>query len=664
MLDARGANQRIVADRSGRTAEAGFRMVFTPWRAKKVFARSRCRPALFAVSLALFLTGLTFVPTTDAAATQVPETGYQGPWYGTIQEQYKKYNETFTRVDDELWAKQIIVEEWTVTYTVTRGTLEDEMGFYDTAVVYAYALTNTGLGPDCTAWRDWTGDGSTSAGMAVAPSVESAGFEGTPVAGVGYTESIGDSCGGGTSSTNYHDGLFIPSTWQSVTVPLVIEAEVVRAVGRGEIHDDMEEGAPGTDGYERISLDVTTTVDMSCDLPCDGTTWEPPVQALFDYDWLGRDAIDTTVMFDARASGGSPTSYRWTFSDGATSVGPVVQHTFPAPGRYQITLTVSREAAADSRTRSVVVNPVATFAPEVRFTKGERFYPLDQRTFIKKSSLRWSHDAGCRDHEAAVRGTIDMHKLGHGGYRRAETTDAKCERKSKQYRSSQPTRPYANSKIKANPEKPEGFFLDLKNTARDGVKPSDNGLGERVYVSYAPEKYVTYWFMYGYDNKGGGVRDANNKLFGHEGEWERIIVHLTAGDEAFKVSYFQHNCAGEVHLLDELAGMGSVTEGTHPVIYAAKGAHASYPRAMKIGKEGSCADEQPLHKKPQGIGDNATGGGPVWQTWHKLGFIHTEPWYGFGGAWGEVVADSDPIVGFFRDISTGPLGPPHLDPGA
>ena len=388
------------------------------------------------------------------------------------------------------------------------------------------------------------------------------------------------------------------------------------------------------------------------------------VQALFTYDWLGRDAMDLTVVFDGRASSGSPTTYEWNYGDGETGVGSVGQHTYAKAGRYNVSLTVRRGTAVDSRTRSVVVNPIATFAPKVHFTKGEKYYPMDQRKFIKRSSLRWAHDkAACDDHSEAPRGAIDMYRLGHGGYRHHEAQDVqadsgKCLHKDKEYRSDQATRPYQSGK--ANAEKPEGFYLDLKDSYRDeGVKPR-NGLSVPVYVSYESEKYITYWFMYGYDNKGSSVNDV---YFGHEGEWERIIVHLVADEEPSGTSYYQHNCPGEFYGWDKMIAKGFLN-GTHPMVFAAKGAHASYPEPITVGAGGSCAKESTGFENIQGMGDKALGNDEdaIWKTWKDLAFIHRQPWYGYGGAWGEVVTNVDSLFPIQRATSTGPMGPPHLDP--
>jgi hypothetical protein len=54
----------------------------------------------------------------------------------------------------------------------------------------------------------------------------------------------------------------------------------------------------------------------------------------------------------------------------------------------------------------------------------------------------------------------------------------------------------------------------------------------------------------------------------------------------------------------------------------------------------------------------------VWRGWGgPLRNTTGDDWYGFGGAWGEVSAPA--ILGNLKkDLTTGPLGPPHKDPGS
>ena len=81
-----------------------------------------------------------------------------------------------------------------------------------------------------------------------------------------------------------------------------------------------------------------------------------------------------TVHFDASASSdtdGQLTLYHWDFGDGTTLDGAAVDHAFPGPGTYPVTLTVTDDAGSDcssvTDTMSVVVN-----APPVADAGGDR----------------------------------------------------------------------------------------------------------------------------------------------------------------------------------------------------------------------------------------------------------------------------------------------------
>jgi hypothetical protein len=268
-------------------------------------------------------------------------------------------------------------------------------------------------------------------------------------------------------------------------------------------------------------------------------------------------------------------------------------------------------------TASAQPAPVERYAPLVFLHPDDDNLPTNARTFLRNSSLRWSHDDACPDHEIAAQGSVRGRRLGDGRYRHqlASGPLSGCDHEGASFTSADRTRP------RDGEAGDEGFFLDLDNDARGGL-----GTRARVYYDYQPGSHVTYWLFYAFNDAPTGITGA----FDHEGDWERISVRLDSQNRATDMAFFAHN--GHCTLpWDQVR-----TVRGHPVVYSANGTHASYPTAGEHG-----FDE--------------TAQGPRWRTWRRLLNVRTRPWYGFGGAWGEVGAIVD---------TTGPLGPSRYKPAA
>jgi hypothetical protein len=170
-----------------------------------------------------------------------------------------------------------------------------------------------------------------------------------------------------------------------------------------------------------------------------------------------------------------------------------------------------------------------------------------------------------------------------------------------------------------------------------------------MHVEYKRERYIIYWFFYGKNYAGGaGVKDR------HEGDWEHIVVGLDDHNRAEAIAYYAHYCTNEKYRWTQLQGKpGFLIEGEHPPVWIAKGSHASYPDKGHDAVAGNCAS--PL----KGLNDTRTKG-VRWRTWkHGLGGFRRadfQPWYGFGGGWGDIADSSTKFPGPFW----GPLGPGRL----
>ena len=309
---------------------------------------------------------------------------------------------------------------------------------------------------------------------------------------------------------------------------------------------------------------------------------------------------------------------------------------------------------------------MSRYAPLVRLHPLERYFPLDPDLFIAHSELRWAHDRACGDHTAAALGTIDPYDLGHGRYGHQAASIgllSRCLDDGPRFGSDELTRPGQTGKPGLATD--EGFFLDLDNSWRAGQKPvAGEPYTVPVYYTYVPGRFITYWFMYGFNDPGIGWTNwgpipplpVYASLDRHEGDWERIVVRLDRNENPIGVEYFQHNCDGKLVDWSVMGLNGHLFNETHPIVYSALGSHASY---FEVPLSGGYLF--PCFSGPPAF-DLVADGGAQWETWLSLRNVDVEgrPWYGesgtggYGGAWGEV---GSRIPG--TDWSnTGPLGPP------
>jgi hypothetical protein len=325
-------------------------------------------------------------------------------------------------------------------------------------------------------------------------------------------------------------------------------------------------------------------------------------------------------------------------------------------------------------------NPEATFAPLVQLDPKERWLPMAADWFLNRAIFGFADDQGCADRPIAVGHELDelwtpaVDYLGQPGIGTAAGTKAyfrtpyapatpkhdtaafgtPCPyREGYRIFANQQTRPYEKKDRTPGVRLTEGYYVDLVDRARGGERPRGAGgegpkeIGAPVYVERRAEEVdgepglrLTYWLLYGMneplDSTGNPLAQST-----HEGDWERVEVLLQEGggdDEWVPVS---------VRLLDadggrrdvrwatvrrataagaSSAGSSSAT-ATHPVLTATRGDHALSP-APRRGRDCAAC--------------------PQWPTWSSLAPARKQPWYGFGGAWGQPGKTSE---------TTGPLGP-------
>lgn len=279
-----------------------------------------------------------------------------------------------------------------------------------------------------------------------------------------------------------------------------------------------------------------------------------------------------------------------------------------------------------------VPRAVAAYAPLVRLHPRERFFPTSPHDFLEHSRLVFFRAAGAPE---LVADAPDAARLGGGSYRSAGFTTGEL------------TRPYHNRPDRAQLGAAEGFALDLVDSSR--CHGGAGGVGcafaqAPVYYQYTPRRYITYWLFYAYSAP-MGFNGTPSFRFGHEGDWERVVVLLDGREQPLDVAYYQHE--GPPQIVPWSTVSAPVAGSRRPVVFAALGTHASYPGPGS--KDVTLGD---LRLGSQNIGPSATfqesrAAGAEWETWLDLRDVRAA-WFGYGGAWGN--------RGRFP-FTTGPLGP-------
>jgi hypothetical protein len=260
------------------------------------------------------------------------------------------------------------------------------------------------------------------------------------------------------------------------------------------------------------------------------------------------------------------------------------------------------EASTTAEPSSVEAAELAQrFAPLVWLAEGEENYPMNATDFVGRSELRFDHGSLCEDDEP-VADVVAPARLGDGSYRHRAypqpvgTETPRCDHEAGiEYDSTDDVPSVLSS---------QGFYLDLDDAAR----PGDRTLAAPTYWERHEDEsglvaYV-YWLFYGYN-------DYNNK---HEGDWERIAVQVR-GEEPVAVTFWKHEEPTCVVKWSEM----DVADG-HPTVFAASGAHGSYPSIGSFGHPG---------------GIDQTTAGESWRTWSSARAVDAEPWWGYRGMWGD-----------------------------
>lgn len=106
-------------------------------------------------------------------------------------------------------------------------------------------------------------------------------------------------------------------------------------------------------GQYDVSLTIVTPEGQQTVSDSNYVTICEPVVAAFSASTMSGEAPLAVSFTDA--SSGSPTSWQWSFGDGGSSNAQHPQHTFTAPGVYQVTLTVAGGCCTESSSSQLAI---------------------------------------------------------------------------------------------------------------------------------------------------------------------------------------------------------------------------------------------------------------------------------------------------------------------
>jgi hypothetical protein len=289
---------------------------------------------------------------------------------------------------------------------------------------------------------------------------------------------------------------------------------------------------------------------------------------------------------------------------------------------------------------------VRRYAPIVWVHSRDRFVPLSPDRFLEGSSLTWRTRRG-RNIKVVDRGRVDPRRLG----RACGTARGGCYSYGG-YVTGELTRPFQDGDRPDRLPENRGFALDLDDRLRVGTGTDTPLIYEVGTRKFDGEMRIGYWFVYGWSvpfRAASKTSSRNIVPFSHEGDWEGIDVVLGLADKRpRRVEYYQHEGSQAV---DWRTVKREGAERTHPVVYSARNSHASYPTAAP-----TVTNETKTCRKTLGItvcSWDLRDQGRRWAPWEGGGGLvnaRTQPWYGFGGAWGRAGGGGE---------ATGPLGPSH-----
>lgn len=258
------------------------------------------------------------------------------------------------------------------------------------------------------------------------------------------------------------------------------------------------------------------------------------------------------------------------------------------------------------------------YAPEIRLHHDEEYFPMDPMDFIRASRFRHHRGWGRDD-----------------GYNKVRRSWLRNNSKSTAYYNI-PLSVITQYRVHDGNKNRRPRDKNSGNSWNVFLQPDEKPVGEsnpnnRVPVFYYIKKWyksppfrhywaISYWYFFGYNDGWGG--------FNHQGDWEHITI-LFELDKRLSGVYMAAHGQPKFYRKEQVNW-----NGTHPIVYCAKGSHATYNRVGSFHTVFRV--------------DQTSNNGCHWRTWLNCDPLHLQPWRHFAGAWGEVGEQAD---------TTGPLGP-------
>ncbi len=275
------------------------------------------------------------------------------------------------------------------------------------------------------------------------------------------------------------------------------------------------------------------------------------------------------------------------------------------------------------------------FEPVLRFTRGERFFPMDVEPYVQTCAL-WVDRPGEEARRAAAKGKLTLQSLAQqpgdqfGAVHYLVMTDSGQEegsphslrpwlrRHNRQLLHRKQFRPGKGRLARV------GYFsrfadaihsLALLARGRVPGEAVEEALADYQRIMGSEERYsyhgrvvrqegwivLQYWLFYAFNDWRSGYYGAND----HEADWEKVFVYLSEDHEGEIIPewtvYSAHNERGE-DLRRRWDDPELERDGDHPVVYVCAGSHASRYLAGEYLTELEVRLPRPLERAGEAAG--------------------------------------------------------------